>query len=420
MVNEILDDAEGIKKTILEAGTISEQELNEKIKAKKEEFGNLLTEAGAAYSVSKELGIEIKKEIATFNDLKVKDLADGLNSITLTVRVKTARAPRFFEKGDKKGNVTNFQVYDETGNANFVLWNDAELAEKIQTNSTIKIINAYAKNNNGNIEIHSSAKGKVEFVENSAIPEQEEKIYKLNEITPNLDDVNFFARVERIYPIYEFNKKNGSTGKVASTIINDGESSKKLVLWDNHTALTEKLQPNDLIKVEGAYTRTNNNELEIHMGWKGRITTNAKANIPMIKRNRKTISQLTDEKEVEVKADVVEIYSPTIIQLCGKCKAMARDGTCPKCNSTESVYSLIVNAEIDDGTGVIRGTFYRDQAEKFLGLKANDFKADNSLFDSRKKQLLGEELIFFGQVKDVPDYNRKELIIRNFSIVRTE
>jgi len=418
MVNEILEDAEGIKKQIITQTSISEQELNEKIQKKTEEYGGLLNEAGAAFSVSKELGVNLEKEIKTFNDIKINDLAEGLNSITLKVRIKNAYAPRYFEKGEKKGNVTNFDVFDETGETRFVLWNNAELGSKIQKNNLIKIINAYVKKNKDNLEIHSSSKGSVELLkEDNSIPLAVEKKLKLNQLSPGLNDVIFFARIEKIYPVYEFVKKDGSQGKVASILVNDGNDSKRLVLWDNHAKLTETFQINDLIKVEGAYTRINNDELEIHLGWRGRIILKPETNevIPEIKRERKTIAQLVNGKEAEIKSDVVEIYPPTLINLCAKCKTMTRDGVCPKCNSTEMIPSLIINAELDDGTGVIRGTFYRDLAEKFIGFKAIEFKSNKSLFDLKKKKLLGEEFIFFGKVKEVPEYNRRELIIKNFN-----
>ncbi len=418
MVNEILNDAEGIKKQILEKTTISEKELNEKIEQKKKEYEGLLNEAGAVFAVSKDLGVDIGKETKTFNDLKISDLEEGLNSVTLKARVKNAYAPRFFEKNGKTGNVTNFDVFDETGEARFVLWNNVELAEKIERNSVIKIINGYVKKNRDRIEIHSSSKGTVELVEkDDEIPFAVENLMKLSQLSSGLSDVCFYARIEKAYPVYEFIKKDGSQGKVASVLVNDGSSSKRLVLWDDHAKLVETLKPNDLIKVEGAYTRTNNDELEIHLGWRGRIVLNPETSeqIPEIKRKRTVINQLSNGEEAEVKADVVEIYEPTVINLCAKCKTMTREGVCPKCGSTEMIPSLIVNAELDDGTGVIRGTFYRDAAEKFLGFKATEYKADSSLFELKKKQLLGEEYIVFGKVREVPEYNRREIIIKNFN-----
>ena len=143
MVNEILEDAEGIKKQIIKQTTLSEKELNNKIQQKMDEYGGMLNEAGAAFSVSKELNVELEKEVKTFNDIKISDLAEGLNSVTLKARVKNAYAPRYFEKAEKKGNVTNFEVFDETGETRFVLWNNAELGNKIQKNNLIKIINCY-------------------------------------------------------------------------------------------------------------------------------------------------------------------------------------------------------------------------------------------------------------------------------------
>jgi len=81
MVAEILDNADEIIKKIIEKG-MPEPELMEKIKAKQEEYGGLLTEAGAAYSIAREMGIEFEEE----KQIKIKELTDGLNNVNLTAR----------------------------------------------------------------------------------------------------------------------------------------------------------------------------------------------------------------------------------------------------------------------------------------------------------------------------------------------
>ena len=63
---------------------------------------------------------------------------------------------------------------------------------------------------------------------------------------------------------------------------------------------------------------------------------------------------------------------------------------------------------------VIRGTFYRQLAEKLLNVKAGDLKSDPKLFEEKKKKIIGEEKIFFGYVKSVPEFDRKEFVVRDY------
>jgi hypothetical protein len=88
---------------------------------------------------------------------------------------------------------------------------------------------------------------------------------------------------------------------------------------------------------------------------------------------------------------------------------------CPKCGKTETGYSLIVNAEIDDGTDVVRATFYRQMGEKFLGLSGKELKDSQALFDKARKKLLGEEYVFVGETRLDSQFNRMNFIVRSFN-----
>jgi ssDNA-binding replication factor A large subunit len=298
MVSQILDSPEAIIKRISEKG-LSSGEIQEKIKKKQEEYGGLLTEAGAAYSIAKELGIEMDFEPK--NEIMIKDLSEGMTNVNLSVTVNQASSVREFDKDGRKGTVANFAVYDDTGKMNLVVWNkEKEAMEKIMKGSVLKVLNAYAKMRNDALEVNV-----------------------------------------------------GNLGSIS--VVKEGKLD-----------------------------------------------------------NRVKARDLQDNMFAEIRATIVDVFKPTILEVCPNCGSMLKPD-CPKCGKTEKAYSLIVNAEIDDGTDVIRATFYRQMGEKFLGLSAKELKDSQALFDKARRKLLGEEYVFVGETRLDSQFNRMNFIVRSFN-----
>jgi len=298
MVSQILDSPEAIIKRISEKG-LSEQEIQEKIKKKQEEYGGLLTEAGAAYSIAKELGIEMDFEPK--NEIMIKDLSEGMTNVNLSVTVDQASSVREFDKDGRKGTVANFTVSDNTGKINMVVWNkEKEAMEKIMNGSVLKVLNAYAKLRNDSLEVNV-----------------------------------------------------GNLGSIS--VVKEGKLD-----------------------------------------------------------NRVKARDLQDNMFAEIRATIVDVFKPTILEICPNCGSMLKPD-CPKCGKTEKAYSLIVNAEIDDGTDVVRATFYRQMGEKFLGLSAKELKDSQALFDKARRKLLGEEYVFVGETRLDSQFNRMNFIVRSFN-----
>jgi hypothetical protein len=299
MVSQILDSSAVIIKKIREKG-FTEQEIKDKVSKKQEEYGGLLTEAGAAYSIAKELGIDFDFEPK--NEVKVKDLADGMANVNMSATVDNAFPFREFEKDGRKGTVANFTISDDTGKINLVVWNkDPSVLGQINPGAKIRVLNAYARKRNDTIEVNVGNLGSVSVV---------------------------------------------SGGK---------EADRRIKLKD--------LQPNSF---------------------------------------------------AEIRATIVDVFKPTILEICPNCGSMLKPD-CPKCGKTETGYTLIVNAELDDGTDVVRGTFYRAIGEKFLGLSAKELKDSQALFDDRRRKLLGDEYVFVGESRFDQAFNRMNFIIRSFN-----
>ena len=53
---------------------------------------------------------------------------------------------------------------------------------------------------------------------------------------------------------------------------------------------------------------------------------------------------------------------------------------------------MVFSAELDDGTGVVRGVFFRRIAEDFLEIKAEELKNDENAFDPTKLLGVNQEI----------------------------
>jgi replication factor A1 len=140
------------KKMVEKMAQVSElslEEIESKIKAKREKLSGLISEEGAAQVVAAEIGINLDNE--TF---KIKELTPNMKKVNLVAKVIRLFPVRIFTRNEKESKVANFIIADETSNIKAVLWdvNHIELLEKgeVEEGSVIEISNARMKDN----EIH--------------------------------------------------------------------------------------------------------------------------------------------------------------------------------------------------------------------------------------------------------------------------
>lgn len=95
--------------------------------------------------------IKLKK----FTDLKDIKLNKNLN-VCGTI-INKSRTRIFTRRDGSNGFVSDITIFDGTANATVILWNKkAKEIENFDVGDNIEIINCYAKERNGNLEIHTS------------------------------------------------------------------------------------------------------------------------------------------------------------------------------------------------------------------------------------------------------------------------
>nr|MCK4929888.1 hypothetical protein [Nanoarchaeota archaeon] len=148
-----------IKERISQKTGLSDEEINQKIKAKLKQLPGLISEQGAAHIVANELGVKLF-EIG--EKLQIKNILAGMRNVDVIGKVLQKYELREFQTEKRSGKVANMLIGDETGIIRVVMWNNqAELINQLNEGDVVKVRGGYVRDNNGRNEIHLSEMSKL-------------------------------------------------------------------------------------------------------------------------------------------------------------------------------------------------------------------------------------------------------------------
>jgi replication factor A1 len=324
-------------------GIITEKEFEKLIKEKIKNVGGLLTREGAIAIIAAEhgidLGIKEKRE-----RIKIKELQEGMNNISIVGRVKKIYPVKEFENG----RVGNIIIDDETGEIRVALWNDrTKILEKLKVGTIIEIKHGYIKKGfRDALDLNIGNRGVVEISNISLdLPEIEENIMKIGEIHEELRDISVAGRVKSIFDVREFEKIDGGTGKVGSIILADDTGETRVSFWNEKTDTLNNIKKNEILLLENVYTKEGFNGHEVHVGWQTSIQINPE-NIDL----------------PEIKEEFVKI-------------AYVKEGTANVQGTVKEVLGVKTFEKIDGGTGKVGSIILADDTGEIRTVVWNE-KAD--------------------------------------------
>ncbi len=242
---------------------------------------------------------------------------------------------------------------------------------------------------------------------------------KIEELLPGMRKVNLVAKVVRISPIRTFKTKKGDEGKVVNLFVADATSNIKIVLWDtNHIGLIEegKISENVSIEILNGSMRDN----ELHLGSFSELKL-SKEIFEEVKTGRifseKNISELKTSDNAKIRGVVVQSFEPRFFYVCPDCrkKVVQENGNfvCAEHGNVAGEKRALLNVIIDDGTETIRAVAFHDALP---GLGFTDLENVEELVKQREN-LLGKELLFYGNVRSNKLYNTPEFIVEKVESV---
>ncbi|MEM3373558.1 MAG: OB-fold nucleic acid binding domain-containing protein [Candidatus Anstonellales archaeon] len=251
---------------------------------------------------------------------------------------------------------------------------------------------------------------------------------EIKNIVPGMKSVNFVGRIFNITPIINFERKDGSLGKVVNIFVGDDTGFVRIPLWNDQTKLVEdgELKLGDSIQVTNGLAKEGVYGIEVSIGKYGFINKIECESLPSFDYLKKKYLQeagraaIKDLKQgkAEIIATIVHVFkNKFFFDICPECKntLIKKDIKffCPQHGEVSPSKALLITTIVDDGTANIRAVFFREQAEKILGLNTKELEEfdEDKRYELIRDRLLGRELQLLGRVKKNIAFDRIEFIV---------
>lgn len=244
----------------------------------------------------------------------------------------------------------------------------------------------------------------------------------LKDLLPAMKNVTALVKVLKKYEVRTFGEDN--QGKVGSLFVGDSSGFSRLTFWNDKTDYLKAINEGDVVEVQGAYVKENNNRTELHMGNASHCIVNPEGKDVTVKERQQTsqakkLEDITDQDTfVTITATIVQAYDPRFFESCPECNKRLREEEgvwkCPQHGEVTPSYNYVMNVFLDDGTANIRGTLWKEQIQALLGKtheEVLELKDNPDLTEEIKTELLGKITSARGRVKVNEAYNNKEIVL---------
>ena len=262
----------------------------------------------------------------------------------------------FTRRDGSEGKVTRLVLEEGGGRINLVLWDErVDEVEGVTAGTRMRLVGGSARaRDDGGVEVHTSWGTVLEILEVGVVPLVPVPHWtKLADLRSGMQNVNVAARVAQVGEEREFTRRDGSTGRVASVLLEDETGTIRLSLWDDDVDLIGGLEIGTIMAVENGYTRLSLGAVGLNAGRNGRI--------------------MVDPEDVEVEAPRIEDKLVEIQNLReGQSNIFVRGRVLetPEVREVETVRgpTTVASFRLDDGTGEARVSIWRDLIGQVEGL----------------------------------------------------
>ena len=212
------------------------------------------------------------EKLSNIIELKIENIIPGMRNVDVIGRVLRIFPSKSFKRTDgKEDKMCSMIIGDETGNIRVVVWGrNVNLIEsgEIVEGDILKIRGGYTKENiNGEPEIHINNRTRIIVnpadIDKEKFPTPLENKKKIEELEDGMVNVDVVCRVVRIYELREFEREDGSKGKVLNLLVADETGKARVVLWNEDVNIAERIREGDTIKVKNFRNQELNYLMEI-------------------------------------------------------------------------------------------------------------------------------------------------------------
>ncbi|MDW7731833.1 MAG: OB-fold nucleic acid binding domain-containing protein [Methanolobus sp.] len=186
------------------------------------------------------------------------------------------------------------------------------------------------------------------------VNETETSAQKIADITPESGNVRLIAKVMSVFPAKEFNRNDGTIGRVANLIVADETGSIRLTLWDDKADLvkTGDIEIGQTFQISG-YVKEGYSGVEVNIGNNG-VLSETDENIEASVATTRIEDVKNGMGDLNLKARVLDISEVRTFN--------RKDGSTGK----------VSNITIGDDTGKIRVTLWDEKTDIAAELNPND------------------------------------------------
>jgi len=358
---EKVDLEQIVQLILLTRRDLTREDVLKLIYEKKRSAENYLLDDVAARIVASELGVEIPSVEESFkSEISIDNLVSGLNNVTLTARIIIVYPIQTFSKPDlTEGKVARLLLADKSGTLRLVLWNDKiSLVEtgKIKHSNIVRVLHGYVREGlDGKLELHVGQRGDVQVsppnVADSNYPSIEQFIDKIGNLTQKSKKASVLGAVYDVYPVSEFRRKDGSSGKVRRVRLRDETGEVSLVFWNEKVDELSEVRKDDQLRIMNARVKTQSDgQIELHIENATQIEKLVSQALPL--------PPIASSEATRKIAELKEEGGPFTIEATVATTPNVREVT-----TAQKEKVLVASFDLTDDTGKIRMSLWRKHAE---------------------------------------------------------
>ncbi|MGQ4912052.1 MAG: OB-fold nucleic acid binding domain-containing protein [Candidatus Thorarchaeota archaeon] len=355
----------------------------ELIEEKRQELGpDIINDESAAMLVARELGVELHRPASSRMRTKISDIKEPNKSVTIVARVERIGDVKTFTRkdGSGEGRLASLEVSDDTGRIRLVLWDDrVKMLEEdvLEEGQIVQIIKAYVRPGLGNtLELNLGKMGGIRPLEADEIEElgidfesaPGVEFTRVADLQLDSRNPSVKVRVRWVSDVTEFQRKDGTTGRVMRIFGADESGSVGIVFWDDRVDDVKDVEKGEVIAVERGYTRANqrNNEIELHVGRFSVVRRRLDDDIRESK-DAPAIKRETEPLGMTSIADLAKGMWDVDIE--GQVSQIQEMRTFTRKDGSEG---RVQNLVLVDKTGKVRAVFWDEDVDKISKVKIGD------------------------------------------------
>lgn len=251
---------------------------------------------------------------------------------------------------------------------------------------------------------------------------------KIKDVLPGMKNVTILVKILKKYDIRTFGADN--QGKVGNIFVGDETGFIRVTFWNEKTDYVESMNVGDVVEIQHAYSKENNDRVEVHMGNASHCIINPEGKEVKVKEREqqevieKKLGEISDKDTfINLTATIVQAYDPRFFESCPQCKKrLTQEGDkfiCAEHGEQTPEYNYVMNILLDDGSANMRASVWKEQIQNLLAKTGEEviaLKDDSEKLEEVKLDLLGKIISARARVRVNEAYNTKELVLYEITI----